>query len=152
MMKLNAFGRFSASCAFAILGFAVATPATAAESFNCPGVTVTRDEGAPAFAMARGAAGGGVEIAVNAFSGGIGLSEETKFWLFARQCFLARQGGEARKAPAILHLKADCVAFDEVRKRFKKGPGAVAAVESDLEISNYWDPSLGEPRRVSPRC
>lgn len=154
-MRLSNLLGWTAGLALAA-SLAVASNASAAADYTCPNASVAPDDFIQGFALTR-RSGGGLEIAVNELRGGIGLSAETKLWLFQRQCHLASLAGanpETDGAGVVIfqliqHRAADCAAFAAARNAYGGRPGAMRAIERDLARPDFWNNTLGPLRPVS---
>ncbi|MEM9726489.1 MAG: hypothetical protein AAF909_13655, partial [Pseudomonadota bacterium] len=126
------FAIWAAAAALLLGSGAAPSPAQAAGPYQCAAAATAPDDFLQGFALTRMAPGGGVEIAVNELRGGVGLRQETKFWLFERQCHLASLAGADPQTgrgggvlyPLIQHRNADCAAFAALRKRYAGRPNA----------------------------
>lgn len=148
----------AAAVAAALTAMTATTPATAQEDFTCAAAVVVPDQFLQGYAQTRVAPGGGLEIALNDARGGIGLGQQTKEWLFARQCHLAGLAGDAPEVgrgggvifSLLEHREADCAAFAELGAKYASQPTAMTVVTRDIESPDFWDGTLGQFREVAP--
>lgn len=139
-------------------GLGAAALANGAAAACGGGVALSSDPLAPGYALARAAAGGGVEVVVNEERAGVGLGRQTKDWLIARQCFLAQSAGASPAAGAggyiefapSLHEQADCHAYRTVVEGASNPRIALKVIDRDVSPKargDYWDDGMGRGRR-----